>query len=63
MCPRCGGRLMLDVLDNDRYCINCGWRETPAKLLPWIAKGDRGVSPPDSRMRQPRRRREETKSD
>jgi len=28
-CPKCiGGRLLIDTLSDETYCINCGWRQT-----------------------------------
>ena len=33
-CPRCAGFVYLDPRDGDWQCVNCGWVQPPAELLP-----------------------------
>ena len=26
-CPRCDGRLFIDVMENEEFCLTCGYRQ------------------------------------
>jgi len=40
-CPRCGHLIVVDVVDKDRYCPKCGWREALPDSRPFTVEEQR----------------------
>lgn len=45
-CPRCSGSTRYDAIEDEMYCLNCGWRPLRSPTLPYVHVMSKGKTKP-----------------